>query len=258
MAEKDKMTRQESALVNILERMADQLTKQDQLLEDVTERQFELSKALEAIEFLIEARQNDYSKALESMEYQIGIRQSGADSEVKSLQDTVSRYRSDMLSLVNEQDQINNKLSELNTLVNRTVYAMEKANQTISGIEEKSKSQEKIASEHYTHSLKQAEILPKEIAGSTQSISKLHMDTEKSLGKMHQDTQRQLEKLQQETTRRLLALGDIENALQTILIRTEPPEKKPFWLKRLFRRISGFIRLKINQLSRRIKPIGKE
>lgn len=258
MAEKGKMTRQESALVSILERMADQLTKQDQLLEDVNTRQFDLTKALEAIEFQIEARQNDYSRALESMEYQIGIRQSGADSDVKGLQDTISRYRSDMLSLVNEQDNINIKVAELNTLLNKTVYAMEKANQTISELEAKSKSQEKIANEHFTHSLKQAEILPKEISNSTQSISKLHMDTEKSLGKMHQDTQRQLEKLQQDTTRRLLVLGDIETALQTILVRTEPPEKKPFWIKRLFRRVFGFFRLKINQLIRRIKPISKD
>ena len=257
MAEK-KLTRQESALVSILERMADQLTKQDQVLEEVTGRQFDLTKALEAIEFQIEARQNDYSRAIESMEYQIGIKQNGSDTDIKNLQDAVSRYRSDMLSLVNEQDHISKKLSELNSLVGKTFYTMENANQTLTRLEEKAKAQEKVANDHFAHSLKQAEILPKEIANSGQSIAKLHMDTEKSLGKMHGDTQRQLEKLQQDTVRRLLVLGDIENEIQTILIRTEPPEKKPFWLFRPFRRFFGFCRIRIARVYRRIKPIDKE
>ena len=57
-----------------------------------------------------------------------------------------------------------------------------------------------------------------------------------------------LEKLQQDTARRLLVLGDIESALQTLLIRTEPPEKKPFWFIRLLRRAGLFCRKKLPRL----------
>jgi len=239
MAEKAEISQRDSVLISILERLSNQLQKQDILLDDIVKHQHELTKAVETADFNWKTRQIDTNEA------------NG------KLRESITRYRSDMLSLVNEQDRINKNISELSNLVNKTAYALEKANQNLEGLEERVKTQEKTVNEHFAHSLKQAEITPKEIADSTRSITKLHRDTEKSLGKMHQETQRQLEKLQQETTRRLLALGDIESALKTLLIRTEPPEKKPSWFVRLFRKVAGFCRTKLSRLLKGKRPRRK-
>ena len=288
MADKAKTLHRDAALVNILGRMAEQLQKQDQMLEDVARRQIELSKTVESNDFQQDARQTQ------------------ADVAIGKLQDSFSRYRSDMLSLVNEQDTINRNISSLNSLINSTIYSLEKVNQAFSGLDEHVRTQEKSVHDHFAHSLKQAEIFPKLVSDSNHIITKLHMDTEKNLGKMHQEsqqqladsnrsvaklhmdseknlgkmhqetlqqladsnrnvaklhmdseknlekmqqsTQRQLEKLQQETTRRLLVLDDMESALETLLIRTEPPEKKPFWFIRLFRRVRVFSQTKLSRL----------
>ena len=229
MAEKSKITRRESALVSILERMADQLQKQDSLLDDVVNRQLEFSKTLERTEFGHRSRQIEYEEA------------------ITKVQESFSRYRSDMLSLVNEQDHINENMAEYNALMNKTAYALEGSNQNIAALERKVEAQERSIREHIEHSYKQEELFHKELADTNRYFAKLHMDTEKYLGKMHLETQKQLEKVQQETTRRLMVLGEMESALQTLLIRTEPPEKKPFWFTRLFRRAFGFCRTRLSR-----------
>jgi len=236
LVDKSITSRRESALVNILGRIADQLEKHDAALENISAHQLTLTKAIEAADFNWKARQIE------------------SDAEIGKLRESISRYRSDMLSLVNEQDHINKSMVCMNNLINKTTYSLEQANQALTGLEGRIKVQEKAVNEHFTHSIKQSEILPKVISDSTRGITKLHMDTEKHLGKMHQETQRQLEKLQQETTRRLLVLGDVESALQTLLIRTEPPEKKPFWFVRLFRKVSIFFRTKLSHITRKQRP----
>jgi len=240
MAEKIKMSQKDSALISILERMSDQLRKLDQSLEDTITRQAELTKAAEVSEIRVAARQAESGAA------------------IGKLQDSISRYRSDMLKLVNEQDHINKNMTELNKLVNKTVYAMENANSGLAGLEERVTSHDRMTGENFTYTIKQSELLQKELAASNRNMAKLHIETEKNLGKMHQDTQRQLLKLQQETTRRLMVLDDIEIALQTLLIRTEPPEKKPNRIVRLFRRAAGFFRPRLSRLLNRIQPQKKD
>jgi len=240
MADKAEISQRDSVLISVLERFSDQLQKHDQLLEDVANHQIELAKAVEAAEFNWKTRQLD------------------ADEANGKLRESITRYRSDMLSLVNEQDNINKNVTNLIELTNKAAYAVEIANQRLESLEERVKAQEKIATGHFEHSLKQSETLPGAITESTRSITRLHMDTEKKLGDMHQETQRQLEKLRQETTRRLLVLGDIEAALNTLLIRTEPPEKKPAWYVRLFRRAGVFCRAKLARLLKRKHPRRKK
>ena len=240
MADKAGMSHRDSVLISVLERLSDQLLRQDQLLEDIVNHQRELAKAVETAELHLNARQV------------------GADEASGKLSESITRYRSDMLSLVNEQDHINKNIAGLNELINKTVYALEKVNLNFEQLEQRVKAQEKTLAGHFAHSLKQAETLPVEIGESTRSITKLHMDTEKNLGEMHRETQRQLEKLRQETTRRLLVLGDIESALSTLLIRTERPEKKPSWLIRLLRRAAGFFRAKLSRLKKNKQPGRKE
>ena len=224
MAEKSKASQRDLTLINILGRIADQLQKQDQQLESLTASQIDLSQSLETVELRMKSRLGEVNESVEK------------------LQESFSRYRSDMLSLVNEQDHINKNVTDMNNLVNRASYAVEISNQEFAGLREQINTQEKTVNEHYTHSLKHAEAMPKEIAESTRSITKLHMDTEKSLSDMHRDTQRRLEKTQQDIMNRLLVLSDIESSLQTLKLRTEPHERRPFWFVRLFRRMVGFMR----------------
>ena len=264
MADNAKMTKRDSALVNILGRMADQLQKQDQALENIAARQLELAKALETADYNWKARQIE------------------AEASIAKLQDSFSRYRSDMLSLVNMQDhidksmiglsnqenkstyaleQVNQALSvidkgvvSLSNQESKTTYGLEKASQALTGLEARIKVQEKSVTDHFAYSLKQAEVLPNVVSDSYRNVAKLHMDTEKNLGKMHHETQRRLEKLQQDTVRRLMVLDDVESALRTLLIRTEPPEKKPFWFIRLFRTLGGFVSAKLPRLFRAKLP----
>ncbi|MCL2152628.1 MAG: hypothetical protein FWH57_06685 [Oscillospiraceae bacterium] len=240
MAEKATTSQRDAVLVTVLERLSDQIRQQNQAFDEIAKQQLGLSKAVENERLSLRARQD------------------GAEEASGKLLESVARYRSDMLSLVNEQDAINKNIADLNSLVNKTAYALEKNNQDLAELNERVTILENAAKAHFEHSLKQADILPKEIEGSTRSITKLHMDTEKNLGKAHQETQKQLEKLQQDTARRLLVLGDMEIALQTLLVRTEPPEKKPAWPIRLFRRAIAFCRAKLARLQERKKPRAKD
>jgi chromosome segregation ATPase len=163
-----------------------------------------------------------------------------------------------MLSLVNEQDRINENINELQQMVKNATYSLEVTNQKISGLEERLTVQEKALQEHYEDAQKQAVDFKREIAESSRSFTKLHADTEKNLGELHKETGRQLDKSQHETMRRLLALDGIVTSLQTLLIRTEPPEKKPPWIKRQFSNLQRFFRFKLPLILQKIFRREKE
>ena len=246
----------DKALISILERMADQLQKQDSLLGEIVENQFE------------------YQKAAATSELRSGALIRDTDTSIEKIGEAISRYRSDMLSLVNEQDQINVKMKELSKLVNNAAYSLEKTilklddfdvrlkaqekafhshyehsleqasnvSQRLADLDSRSKIQEKYTHDHYKLSMDQAEALPKEIANADHHLAKLHADTEKRLGEMYRDSQQQLDKLQHETIRRLLILENIDSALKTLLIRTEPIDKEPLLIVRAFKMVRGFFR----------------
>ena len=233
--DKARMSDRDKTLINILERMVDQMQKQDLLLEDVIRRQ------------------NELIRGVDGAESHRGLLHSQTDKSLERLSESIIRFRSDMLSLVNEQDHINKNIDDLSKLIKTTTFAVDNSNKRLADIDERAKSQEKSIREHYEHSLKQAEVLQRELADTNRSFAKLHMDTEKRLGQLHQETQRQLKKLQQETMRRLLALDGIDSALQTLLIRTEPPEKKSPLIVRIFKNIVRFFRKKLPSIFVRIR-----
>jgi len=232
MAEKQKITDRDATLVNILERMASQLQKQAELLEDIVKRQDELSISSGKSERRRDALYRE------------------TDSTYEKIGESLTRYRSDMLSLVNEQDHINSNITDLRKMIKDAAFSLEKSAHKIEDLDARINTQSKEMHEHFEHSLRQAEILPKEFADVSRNVTKHHMDAEKAFGKMHHEAQRSLEKSHQETTRRLLALDGIEASLQTLLIRTEPPEKKTPWIVRLFKKIGRFFRTKLPQLFR--------
>ena len=244
MAEKSKVSDRDKTLISILERMADQLSRQEHLLGEIVENQGNLQRVVDSAE----ARRTALHK--------------GSDGTLEKLRDEISRYRSDMLSLVNEQDVINKNLNEFGNSVNKTTFALEEADRKLANLDERAKAQEKVVHNQYELSVEQSEKIPREIADASQRIARLHAGTEKLFGELQRDTQRQLEKLQHETTRRLLmldgleklqnetirrisALDGIDAAMKILLVRTEPPEKKPVWIVSLFKKLSGSIRVKL-------------
>jgi len=240
MSTDSKMSDRDQALIGILERLAGEMQHQDDMLEDLVARTDALAKSLETIEH----------------------QQKGSTIESRKSKDNLfdpSRdYRSDMLSLVNEQDRINKNIDELQKVVKTAAYALDVTNQKLIGLEDRFSGHEKISNEYYTVAQKQPEIFHSALNASSRDFAKLHADTEKRLGEMYNETARQLDKFQHETARRLLLLDSIVTSLQTLLIRTEPPEKKPFWLKRVFRRIGMFFRFKLPFLAKNQSKESKE
>jgi len=282
MPEKNKESAREKTLVTVLERIGGELLKHDALLVEIKNKQDEFARITQSTELRQNAQRNSVEIAQDNV------------------QKSISQYRSTMLSLVNEQDQINNGMKELRGLISKIGYTLEinnqkiieldkrvtaqekslrehfehsqKASEKISKVDERviaqdkprrdhheasQKTSEKIKEiderlfvlerllrEHFEHSQKTSEMIPREITDAGHKINKMHADSEKRLGELHLATQKQLEKLQQETARKLLALDGIESALETILIRTEPPVKKKPWIVRVFRRIGLLFRKK--------------
>ena len=233
MPDNTKVVDRDQALIGILERLANEMEQQDKMLEDLISRHGEFAKTVESAEMNRRAKQIDNDQAHDK------------------LFDSFHHYRSDMLSLVNEQDHINKNIADLQKTVRDTIYALETTNQRLAGLDERLKQQEKISSDHYAHALKQAEVFQRELTESNRNFAKLHADTEKHLSELHKETEQQLDKSQHETMRRLLTLDGIVNSLQTLLIRTEPPEKKPPLIKRLLHKINIFFRIRLPLLLRR-------
>ena len=231
---KSKTQDRDKTLINILERMVGQMQKQDLLLEDMTKQLNELSRDSEGARL-----------------HRVSL-QNRTENSNEKLGESISRFRSDMLSLVNEQDHISKGLENLSKLVKTATFSLEDNNRRIEDLDELVRIQEKSVRNHYEHSLKQAEAYTRELADSRRNFTKLHAETEKRLGQLNYETQQQLARLQQETTRRLLALDGIDSALHILLERTEPPEKKPFIFVRLFHRSNRFFRIKLPLAVKRI------
>jgi len=225
MAEKSKTSDRDKALVNILERIGGELQRQGDVLEDVIKNQDELSRELRSAEF------------------QFGAQQGACEKSIDKISGTISHYRSGMLSLVNEQDRINESLKDMRRMIHDTNFALETSNQTMAVVNERVSAQDKAMRDYYEHSLKQEAATQKGIANTERTVYKLHTDTEKRIIEIHKENQAQLEKLQQDTMRRLLTLDGIDAALNTLLIRTEPPEKKPLVFIRMFKKLGVFFRV---------------
>jgi len=226
--------------------------RQGSMIDEIVKRQSEISKGFASAESKqgammeeIIKRQSEISKGVASAEFSQGTMHGETGSSIKNLGDSLSRYRSDMLKLVNEQDRINKRLDDLSKLLKENAFTVETANEKLADLNESLKIQEKAVNSNYEHALKQAEIFTREMADTNRNFSKLHADTEKTLGQLHQETQRQIDKLQQDTIRRLMILDTMDTALKTLLVRTEPPEKKRFFLVRMAGWMGFFFSVKV-------------
>ena len=227
MAKEKEISQRDLTLINVLERLSDQIQQYELHLEEIDKRQSEISESVERAE-----------------QWRLS-RQDRTDAALDTLQKEFLRYRSDMLSIVREQDHLDERMKGMAKLQEAITREQEGVNRNLKDMGERYNIQEKTAREHFEFSVRHGEMASKEIADSDHHITKLHMDTEKHLIEEHKENKRQLDSFRNETLRRLLALDGIETALQVLMVRTEPPEKKPFLFVRIFRWIVFFFRYRI-------------
>ena len=227
------MSERDQALIGILERLAGEMELQDRMLEDIQARQSELAKALGTTELHLRSKQVDAEKSHET------------------LLEAIHHYRSDMLSLVNEQDRINKHIDDLQKVIKTTTYTLDTTSQKLSSLDERQKLHEKVSHDHFEHTLKQPGAFQSVLDDTNRSFTKLHADTEKHLGELHRETARQLDKFQHETLRRLLLLDGIIDSLQTLLVRTDPSIKRTPWIARQFNKLLKFFRYRVPAMFKR-------
>lgn len=293
MPTEKKASQRDLTLVNILERLSNQLQQFEERLEEIEKNQLELPALFE--------KAGLKQSAAQGAAHVTG--QIAGGEEIKKLHDAISRYRSDMLSLVNEQDRLNDEMKGLNKRQDAIVGAQEVISRDAASLDNRFGLQEKAIGDHSTFSVRQGEGLIKEIdtvnrnnaklyvdmdkhldavekdlenvnrnaaklhletgkrldtlirdvEGVNRNTAKLSLDTEKHIRDEQREIKRQIEDLRRDTTRRLLALDKIETTLEVLLIRTEPPEKKPFFLVRLFRKVGHLLGVKLPEAIKRAR-----
>ena len=284
MATERKPTQRDMALINILERVAEQLTQQDHRLDDIAKRQLELSSQERQLEDIIRRqleqssamdrnaqrqlemlsvmeritqRQLEQTSAMDRIAQRQNVLQQNTGPLIEKLSQDFQRYRSDMLGIVNEQDRITGEMREMTKRQGTIANSQDIIDRNLTNLSERSKAHEKAVGEQYEYSVKQSEALSKLTMDARHNNEKLHMDTEKRLGENHKEILQRTEALRLDTMRRLLALDGIESALQLLIVRTEPPEKKPFWVKRVFRKVVMVFKRMATGITRRFKNSDK-
>lgn len=263
MPSEKKTSDRDLTLIKVLERLSLQTKQHKTQIEDAATRIAEISKS-----------QSEILEVVRRSETRQDSRQDGAEASLENFKESIQRYRSDMLSLVNEQDRIGDTLKALAKRLDMIAVSQEEMGKDLSNLGERFTVWEKTAHDHYEYDARQSDALTKDIADTNRNATRLHVETTKQLGGEHKDIQkqladadrsavklheatvktladgqkelqRQLGDMKQETNRRLLSLDGIEATLQVLMVRTEPPIKKPFIFKRLFRAVVRFFRVKL-------------
>ena len=216
--------KREMTLINVLERLADEVNAQESLLKEFIERQSNVSGIMDDSEF----KQNLFRDEV--------------DNSIRQLQDSFARYRSDMLTFVHEQDVLRKNMEDALESISKISYSLENTGTTVSDMDKGFSKHEKEVHDNILFTNQKWDNLPGEFSETNRNISGLHADMVKFFGDTNTDIELRFEKYQKETTRRLLALDDMMTALETLLIRTEPPEKKPPFPKRVVRFVNRFFR----------------
>lgn len=295
----NKTSQRDEALIKILGRLIDQLKQYDTKLEEISKDVKQNNRRMEDIS----KKHNDLTETVRRVvtqnESRNTMQQDMDTSTIEKLTETMHNYRSDMLSMVREQDRIDDGITELSKRQDMIAAAQEEIGSDVAGLDERFELQEKTAREHYEFAVKQGEEasreiaklhadtekylgdehteikkqltdadhkntelhletekhlgedhreIQKQLADADHKNTELHLETEKHLGDEHKEIRREVIELRQETKRRLLSLDGIEASLEVLMIRTEPPEKKPFFLIRAFKAVIKLFRVKIPDL----------
>ena len=220
--DKKNISQRDAALIGILERMADQIRTQDALLKELIDRQ------------------NNIANGMTDSEFKQDLRRDEIDVALRNLQDSFARYRSDMITFVREQDIIRKSTDDTLDSIKKIAYALEETGNKVAKIEAGYNKHDKEVHDHIAYITQKWENLPKDFTNTNRNITELRVEMEQYFRRAATDSEENFEKYQRQTTKRLLALDGMMAALETLLIRTEPPEKKPPVPVRIIRSIRRF------------------
>ena len=217
MADERKLSSRDETLIKVLDRLSDNIWKQELLLDEVIKQQHALTSAMERAGMQLQSRHDT------------------SDAAFEKTRESFTRYRSDMLSLVGEQDRMNDIIKDLSKKQAAIAFTQDNIVNSLTSFNERFETQDKIIRDINTHSIKHEETLSREITEMSRNVARLHSDTEKSIGAANSETKRQINKVRKDSSRLSKMLYEIEASVNVLLIRTEPPEKRPFFIIRLFR-----------------------
>ena len=256
MSGERKLSQRDEMLIKILDRLSDNIWKQELLLDEIIKRQLEQTANTERAWL------------------QLHVRHDASDSAREKTHEDFLRYRSDMLHLVNEQDRLNDIVKDvgkkqaaiafsqdsiINTLtsldqrldtqiddVNKKqttfAYSQDSMTNALADLDRRLETQEKVIREINKYTIRHEETLSKEIYEMNRNATKLHIETDKTVGNANRETRKQISEAMHDTMRRLQALDRIESSLDVLLLRTEPPVKKPFFIIHLFHKFRSVLR----------------
>ena len=219
MAAERKLSQRDETLVKILDRLSDDIGRYELLLDEIKKEQQTLSLEIERTV----ARQHG--------------RLDVTDKTIEKSHETINRYRSDMLSLVNEQDRLNEMMKDMSKKQSTIAFLQDNLVANLTDLSKRLEIQEKTVREMSEHAIKHEEELTRLLGDMSRSHNRIHMDSEKRMGEVERATQKRLDDMRRETSHRLLALDKIESSLNVLLIRTDPSQRKPFIVVRLFRKL---------------------
>lgn len=162
-------TQREVILVNILERLSNQIQQFDTRLESIEKNQLALPRLME------------------HANSQQGVNTAYGNDAISRLQESMQRYRSDMLSLVNQQDRLDERLKDLHKRQDAIIGAQEVISRDAARLDERFSIQEKAVSEHSTFSVRQGENFSKEIDSVNRNTAKLYLDADKKLEELSKE-----------------------------------------------------------------------
>ena len=298
MAIEKKSSQRDATLVKILERLANQIQEHDNRLDEISKYQKELFESVEKSELRHISRQDLTDAALEKFsETMLRYRSDmlGMVHEQDVMTDSMGglNKRQDMIAAAQEEigmelvnldkrfeqqektshdhyefavkqsEEFSRELEAVShnstDLHADTVKQLDEVNSDVK--QQISDTNRNLAKLHLETSKQIDEgygDIRKNFSDSNQNTAKLVSATEKQLGGEHRDLKRAIEQLRMETKRRLLALDGIEASLQVLMVRTEPPVKKPFIVVRAFRGAKGFFRFKLPEFFKRIFMRGEK
>jgi hypothetical protein len=234
MADESKTSKRDETLISVLGRLGDQIAQheasladmakrvaglsvhlgsQESLLEDIEKQQLSIFDRLSGQESLLadlSKRQLSLSESVERMAAFSNTRGGETEENLKKINATLQRYRSDMYRFADSQDLFGERIKEMEKREDAIAYAQEGFKQLLGDFEKRFDALEKNSREHYSFSVRSEETTVREAAGLSQSFTRLQMDAEKHLAEEHAETQRQIadmsrgfSKLHMDTEKRL-------------------------------------------------------
>jgi hypothetical protein len=153
--------KRDMTLINILERMVEQIHVQDSLIKELIDRQGKVSDATENSIF----HQN--------------LLRDEIDEGLNKLHDSFNRYRTDMLTFVQEQDILRQNMEDALEKTSKISFSLEEEGKIVTALEKGFTKHEKDVHDHIEFATEQWDNLPDKFVETNRNIKQVNEDLEK-------------------------------------------------------------------------------